>query len=129
MAGIEKLKLGESTAFIVQKINQAIDAINNSGFTASTVGSPTQPIYLDDGVAAPCTYTLGKSVPANAVFTDTKNTAGSTDSSSKLFLIGATSQAANPQTYSHDTAYVGTNGKLYSGGKVVYASGDSIPEA
>ena len=27
---------------------------------------------------------------------DTKNTAGSTDSSSKLFLIGATSQAANP---------------------------------
>lgn len=49
--------------------------------------------------------------------TDTKNTAGSTDSSSKLFLIGATSQAANPQTYSHDTAYVGTDGCLYSGGK------------
>ena len=46
--------------------------------------------------------------------TDTKNTAGSTDSSSKLFLIGATSQAANPQTYSHDTAYVGTDGCLYS---------------
>lgn len=45
---------------------------------------------------------------------DTKNTAGSTDSSSKLFLIGATSQAANPQTYSHDTAYVGTDGCLYS---------------
>lgn len=45
---------------------------------------------------------------------DTKNTAGSTDSNSKLFLIGATSQAANPQTYSHDTAYVGTDGYLYS---------------
>ena len=30
--------------------------------------------------------------------TDTKNTAGSTDTSSKIFLIGATSQAANPQT-------------------------------
>lgn len=51
--------------------------------------------------------------------TDTKNTAGSTDSSSKLFLIGATSQAANPQTYSHDTAYVGTDGCLYSGGTKV----------
>lgn len=50
---------------------------------------------------------------------DTKNTAGSTDSSSKLFLIGATSQAANPQTYSHDTAYVGTDGFLYSGNKKV----------
>lgn len=46
--------------------------------------------------------------------TDTKNTAGSTNTSSKLFLIGATSQAVNPQTYSHDTAYVGTDGCLYS---------------
>lgn len=55
-------------------------------------------------------------VPTN---TDTKNTAGSTDSSSKLFLIGATSQAANPQTYSHDTVYVGTDGCLYSNGKRV----------
>ena len=57
-------------------------------------------------------------MPANPN-TDTKNTAGSTDSSSKLFLIGATSQAANPQTYSQDTAYIGTDGKLYSGGKLV----------
>lgn len=59
--------------------------------------------------------------------TDTKNTAGSTNSSSKLFLIGATSQAANPQTYSHDTAYVGTDGCLYSGStkvatKVLYTA-------
>jgi hypothetical protein len=46
--------------------------------------------------------------------TDTKNTAGSTDTSNKLYLIGATSQATNPQTYSHDTAYVGTDGHLYS---------------
>lgn len=56
---------------------------------------------------------------------NTRNTAGSTDSSSKLFLIGATSQAANPQTYSHDTAYVGTDGCLYSGGvKVLTAHQD-----
>lgn len=57
---------------------------------------------------------------------DTKNTAGSTDSSSKLFLIGATSQAANPQTYSHDTAYVGTDGCLYSGGSKVLTAHPSI---
>lgn len=50
---------------------------------------------------------------------DTKNTAGSTDSSSKLFLVGATSQAASPQTYSQDTAYVGTDGHLYSDSKQV----------
>jgi hypothetical protein len=55
--------------------------------------------------------TVESNVPSNAVFTDTKNTAGSTDTSSKIFLIGATSQAANPQTYSDDQVYV-TNGTL-----------------
>ena len=71
-------------------------------------------------------HTVNTDVPSNAVFTDTKNTAGSTDSSSKLFLIGATSQAANPQTYSHDTAYVGTDGCLYSGGTKVLTSHQSL---
>ena len=37
--------------------------------------------------------------------TDTKNTAGSTNSTSKLFLIGATAQSANPQTYSNSAVY------------------------
>lgn len=45
---------------------------------------------------------------------NTKNTAGSTDTSSKIFIVGATSQGANPQTYSHDTAYVGSDGCVYS---------------
>ena len=54
---------------------------------------------------------------------DTKNTAGSTDTSSKIFLIGATSQAANPQTYSHDTVYVGTDGCLYSNNTKVSING------
>jgi len=57
---------------------------------------------------------------------DTKNTAGSTDTSSKIFLIGATSQAANPRTYSHDTAYVGTDGCLYSGGTKVLTAHQSL---
>ena len=45
------------------------------------------------------------------VTTDTKNTAGSTDTSNKIYLIGATSQAANPQTYSDNQVYV-QNGLL-----------------
>jgi len=43
--------------------------------------------------------------------TDTKNTTGSTDTSSKIFLVGATSQAASAQTYSDNEVYV-TNGVL-----------------
>lgn len=41
---------------------------------SSNVGSATQPIYLSAGTATACTYTLGKSVPSNAVFTDTNTT-------------------------------------------------------
>lgn len=67
---------------------------------------------------------LSGTIPSGC-YTDTKNTAGSTDSSSKLFLIGATSQAANPQTYSQDTAYVGTDGKLYSNSKEVVNLSDT----
>ena len=55
---------------------------------------------------------------------DTKNTAGSTNTSSKIFLIGATTQTANPQTYSHDTAYVGTDGCLYSNNEKVATTTD-----
>ena len=59
-------------------------------------------------------------------YVDTKNTAGSTNTSSKIYLIGATSQAANPQTYSHDTAYVGTDGCLYSGNAKVLTAHQTI---
>ena len=45
--------------------------------------------------------------------TDTKNTAGATNSTSTIYLIGATTQGANPQTYSNSKIYA-TDGKLYS---------------
>lgn len=46
--------------------------------------------------------------------TDTKNTAGSSNTSSKIFLVGATSQASNATTYSHDTTYVDDDEVLVS---------------
>lgn len=46
-------------------------------------------------------------------YTDTKNTAGSTNSSSKLYLIGATSQATNPVTYSNSGVYT-QSGAVYA---------------
>ena len=58
-------------------------------------------------------HTVATDVPSGAVFTDTKNTAGSTDTSSKIYLVGATEQSANPQTYSDDQVYV-ENGKTYA---------------
>ena len=37
----------------------------------SSAGSSTQPIYFSNGKPVACSYTLAKSVPSNAVFTDT----------------------------------------------------------
>lgn len=82
-------------------------------------------LSYDDGISRTPFVTASTIVSdGGGVTTDTKNTAGSTNSSSKLYLIGATSQAANPQTYSHDTAYVGTDGCLYSNSSKVMTAGD-----
>ena len=93
--------------------------IQSGSYSQSKLGRfPTNPtsgqiIIADgtDGILKSSGYTIAKSVPSNAEFTDTKNTAGSTDTSSKIFLIGATSQAANPQTYSDNEVYT-TSGVL-----------------
>ena len=65
--------------------------------------------------------------------TNTMNTAGSTNTTSKIFLVGATSQATNPVTYSRSGTYVDADGTLASPkldicGKMLYAdtSGVSI---
>lgn len=57
--------------------------------------------------------TTTMTMPANPN-TDTKNTAGSSNTSSKIFLVGATSQASNTTTYSHDTTYVDDDEVLVS---------------
>lgn len=46
-------------------------------------------------------------------YTDTKNTTGSTNSSSKLYLVGATSQASSPVTYSNSGVYT-QSGAIYA---------------
>lgn len=45
--------------------------------------------------------------------TDTKNTAGASTTSSKIYLVGATATGANPQTYCNTKTYA-YNGYLYS---------------
>lgn len=52
-------------------VGNASTATSASKLGSENKGSATQPIYLNAGVPTACTYTLGKSVPANAVFTDT----------------------------------------------------------
>ena len=56
-------------------------------------------------------YYNGSSYTATALDADTKNTAGSTDSAEKLYLVGTKTQDTNPQTYSNNQVYM-TNGVL-----------------
>ena len=107
------------------QVNQ--NAFSNVKVGSTTVEADTKTDTLELVAGSNVTLTpdaTNDKVTIASSYTDTKNTAGSTDSSSKLFIIGATSQAANPQTYSQDTAYVGTDGHLYSNSvQVVNLSG------
>lgn len=89
------------------------------------LGNNTTALNFAEGDNITITNSSG-TITISATDTNTKNTAGSTNTSSKIFLIGATSQAANPQTYSQDTAYVGTDGCLYSGGAKVLTAHQSL---
>lgn len=66
-------------------VNVTGNAATATALTTSA-GSSTQPVYFSGGVPVTCSYTLGKSVPADALFTDhtygnmkgaTSSTAGS----------------------------------------------------
>ena len=91
-------------------------------------GSAAKTLNIKPGSNVSVSSDTSGNITIASSYTDTKNTAGSTDSSSKLFLVGATSQAANPQTYSHDTAYVGTDGCLYSNSAKVLTSHQTIKQ-
>ena len=78
------------------------------------------------------TYTKGDGSSGTITTQDTKNTAGSTDTSSRIYLIGATSQATNPQTYSDNEVYatsgVLTTKKVQVGGTAATIEYDNVNE-
>lgn len=61
-----------------QSVSHASTADSTTTATqlSSSAGSATQPVYFSGGKPVATTYTLGKSVPSNAVFTDTNTWRG-----------------------------------------------------
>ena len=116
MAYISSVTLPDDSVYEIKaKVDDAGNQISTTYEPKTNVtskGGQYQPVYFDaNGVAQNTAYTVNATVPNDAVFTDTKNTAGSTNSDNKLYLVGATTQAANPQTYSDNDTYV-TDGAL-----------------
>lgn len=75
----------DNTADATKSVKYAISAGSASSATAltSNAGLSTQPVYFSGGKPVACSYTLGKSVPADALFTDHTygNMKGATSSS------------------------------------------------
>lgn len=77
----------------------------------TNAGSATQPVYFSNGIPVATTYTLGKSVPSNAVFTDTtalgsmtgtlpvsKGGTGATTAADARAAIGALAKSGDTMT-------------------------------
>ena len=74
--------------------------------TASTaVGNTITPIYVaSNGTATALSYTIAKSVPSNAVFTDTNNAVTNTlNTTTKAYITGSTNAATNTGGQIFDT--------------------------
>ena len=70
----------------------------------TNAGSKTQPIYFSGGKPAATTYSLGKSVPSTAVFTDTYVTQDtSTTASYRPILLGYNSITSSTSNFSNVT--------------------------
>ena len=88
----------------------------------------TKTAYISKGSATKVpqitTNNLGQVTNISEVtITNTKNTAGTTNKTdTKMFIVGAESQAANPQTYSNSNVYIGADNCLYSNGVKVLTS-------
>lgn len=102
-----------------------------------TIGSTTKPIYLTSGVATPCTYTLGTSVPSDAKFTDNNTTYSFAGGTNKFTVtpsggtaqeVSVTPSIANNVTYSGTltsgqvAVLDGTNGKIKASGYTIEKS-------
>lgn len=85
------------------KVSSSSAGVAPKGAAVSSQSQTTK-FLREDGTWAAPTYTINTD-------TDVRNTAGATDTSSKIYLVGATSQGANPQTYSDNEVYT-TSGVL-----------------
>lgn len=91
----------------------------------ATAGSATQPAYFTGGKPVACTYTLGKSVPSNAVFTDTVYTHPTT-SGNKHIPSGGSSGQFLKWSADGTAVWAADNNTTYSAGTGISLSGTTF---
>lgn len=115
----------DNTADATKSVKYAISAGSASSAAAltSNAGSSTQPVYFSGGKPVACSYTLGKSVPADALFTDHTygNMKGATSSSAgSAGLVPASNIGEQLKFLRADGAWVIPTNTTYSVGTSSY---------
>lgn len=115
----------DNTADATKSVKYAISAGSASSAAAltSNAGSSTQPVYFSDGKPVACSYTLSKSVPADALFTDHTygNMKGATSSSAgSAGLVPAPNIGEQLKFLRADGAWVIPTNTTYSVGTSSY---------
>lgn len=115
----------DNTADATKSVKYAISAGSASSAAAltSNAGSSTQPVYFSGGKPVACSYTLGKSVPADALFTDHTygNMKGATSSSAgSVGLVPAPNIGEQLKFLRADGAWVIPTNTTYSVGTSSY---------
>ena len=101
----------------------------------ATAGSATKPVYIIGGKPVACTYSLGKDVPANAVFTDhtyAKMTASTASAAGKEGLVPAPAAGAQGKFLRGDGTWqaVATSGlSAYPVGSIYQSTNSTSPAA
>ena len=101
----------------------------------ATAGSATKPVYISGGKPVACTHSLGKDVPANAVFTDhtyAKMTAATASRAGKEGLVPAPAAGAQGKFLRGDGTWqaVATSGlSAYPVGSIYQSTNSTSPAA
>ena len=101
----------------------------------ATAGSATKPVYISGGKPVACTHSLGKDVPANAVFTDhtyAKMTASTASAAGKEGLVPAPAAGAQGKFLRGDGTWqaVATSGlSAYPVGSIYQSTNSTSPAA
>ena len=101
----------------------------------ATAGSATKPVYISGGKPVACTYSLGKDVPANAVFTDhtyAKMTAATASAAGKEGLVPAPAAGAQGKFLRGDGTWqaIATSGlSAYPVGSIYQSTNSTSPAA
>lgn len=110
---------------IANKLGKTETAAAAAKLTTSA-GSATQPVFFSNGVPVATTYSLGKSVPANALFTDTTYSVATTTANGLMASADKTKLdgiAAGANNYTLPTATASVLGGVKVGSNITNTGG------